>query len=254
MKISAVILSRNEEKNIERAIRSISFCDEVLVIDDFSQDATCELAKKLNATIVERKLDNDFAAQRNFALSKARNEWVLFIDADEEVTDELKREILSLTDRASGYYIKRRDFFWGQKLRYGETMRAANKGILRLVNKNAGSWKGKVHEEFVAGSSSLIEGTLNGYLNHYPHPTVAKFIAEINHYSTLRAHELKAMGKTGSILEILFLPFFKFLYTYFLLRGFLDGPAGFAYSFLMSFHSFLVRAKLFQYTKIDKSP
>ncbi len=182
-------------------------------------------------------------------MSLARNDWVLFLDADEVITNELKKETLKLKENDyNSYYIKRRDYWWGRELKYGETSKARNLGIIRLVKKNSGKWFGKVHEEF---RSTGKVGQLKNFINHYPHPTVKDFLEEINFYSSLRAKELQAQGKNVNILEIIFYTFGKFILTYFIKLGFLDGPAGFAYAFFMSFHSFLVRAKMYQLTKLE---
>lgn len=249
MKISAIILTRNEEKNIEKVINSLPFCDEVVVIDDFSQDKTVEIAEKLGAKVFKRKLGNNFSSQRNFGLEKSRGDWVLFIDADEELTKELAREIqetITKKQETSAYYIKRRDYWWGREMRFGEIRTVRDKGLIRLMRKNSGKWVNFVHEVFQTDGPV---GKLNTYLNHYPHQTLAEFLQDINFYSTVRARELQKKGKQIGILEILSYPFGKFITNYFFKLGFLDGPAGFVYAFLMSFHSFLVRAKLYQYTK-----
>ena len=252
-------MTKNEEKNVERAIKSVGFCDEIILVDDLSSDKTIEKVKsiKSDTQILSHDSNGDFAAQRNWAMTQAKNEWVLFLDADEEVSDQLKSEIHKIAasptaprNDINAYYIKRRDFWWGRELRYGEVLKARNKGIIRLVKKGNGEWKGAVHEVFMTG---LSVGHFEGFLNHYPHPTLKEFIHDINIYSTLRAHELQKRGKKGSILPIFLYPTAKFILTYFIYLGFLDGAAGFAYAFLMSFHSFLVRAKHFQYTRIDVS-
>lgn len=260
MKITAIILTKNEEKNIERAIKSVMFCDEVIIVDDLSTDKTIENAQitnhkyqiKSKFQILKHELKGGFAAQRNWAIGKANNDWILFLDADETISPELKGEIessaVSHQSSVCAYYIKRCDYWWGRELKFGETLKARNKGIIRLVKKVSGEWKGAVHEEFVTSSSV---GKLEGFLNHYPHQTLKEFIHDINRYSTLRAQELQKQGKKGNILPVLLYPPAKFILTYFIYLGFLDGAAGFAYAFLMSFHSFLVRAKLFQYTRID---
>ncbi len=259
MKITAVVLTKNEEKNIERCLESISFCDEIIVVDDYSTDKTIERihdagnayirSAQKKYKIFQRKLNDDFAQQRNFGQNKVSNEWILFIDADEEVTQELKKEIHRLVTTESrdtnAYFLKRRDYFWGQELKYGEIRKARNQGIVRLVKKNSGTWMGTIHEVFHTANNI---GQLNGFLNHYPHPTLKKFINDINHYSTIRAEELFKRGIKVNIFEIIFFPFGKFIYNYFFNFGFLDGPGGFTYAFLMSFHSFLVRAKLYQIT------
>ena len=256
MKISALIITKNEEANIERCLRSLDFCDEVIVIDDLSQDTTLKKVQKIYKVykVFQRKLNGDFSGQRNFAMEKAKNEWILFLDADEEISKELKEEINSVDYRQpiGALYLKRRDFFWSRELKFGETAKIRNYGIIRLIKKNSGRWEGKVHEEYKVKSSKLKVQSLQNYINHYPHQTVKKFLEEVNFYSTLRARELQSQGKKTNILEIIFFPLGKFLITYFIKLGFLDGPAGFVYAFFMSFHSFLVRAKLYQYTKINK--
>lgn len=246
MKLSAVILAKNEKRKIRKSVASVSFCDEILIIDDFSTDETIKSAKSQNpkVKIIQKKLQGDFAGQRNYAMNQVTHDWMLFIDADEEVSSQLKLEIGNLKFNKEAYYLKRRDFWWGRELRFGETQKVRNKGIVRLVRKNSGKWMGNVHEIFYTAKST---GTLDGFINHYPHPTVKEFIEDINMYSTLRAKELLNQGVSSGILHIVFFPFFKFVLNYFIYLGFLDGPAGFAYAFFMSFHSFLVRAKLYQY-------
>ncbi|MDO8610670.1 MAG: glycosyltransferase family 2 protein [bacterium] len=251
-KLTVVILTRNEEKRIKNTIKSLAFCNEIIVVDDESTDKTCDIAKKGKALIFIRPLKNDFANQRNFALEKASNEWVLFIDADEEVSKELQKEIVDSIQKteASSYALKRRDFWMNKELKYGETRKTREQGIVRLVKKDSGIWMGNVHEVFHTAKSVSI---LHNYLNHYPHPTVAEFIQDVNFYSTLRAKELFNNSKKTNIFEIITYPFFKFVLTYFIYLGLLDGVPGFTYSFFMSFHSFLVRSKLYQYWNI-KSP
>ncbi|MDO9028781.1 MAG: glycosyltransferase family 2 protein [Candidatus Roizmanbacteria bacterium] len=256
MKITAVILTKNEEKNIERCLKSINFCDQIIIIDDYSKDKTVKIVHQVGVgrdrpvyKIYEKKLNNDFASQRNFGLSKASNDWILFIDADEVVSEELKKEIVSWFHgsivKENAFYLRRRDYFWEQELRFGEIKKVRNRGIVRLVKKNSGTWMGSVHEVFHTASKV---GQLNGYLNHYPHPTLKEFINDINYYSSIRAKELFNRGVKTNIFEIIFFPFSKFVYNYFFNLGFLDGPAGFTYAFMMSFHSFLVRVKLYQLT------
>ncbi|MDH7476619.1 MAG: glycosyltransferase family 2 protein [Microgenomates group bacterium] len=253
MKISAVILTKNEEKNISRCLQSLDFVDEIIILDDFSTDKTLDIVKnKLksrNYKIIKKALLNDFSQQKNYSLNRATNDWVLFIDADEEIDEELKKNIIRIGDQQSfsAYYIKRRDFFWERELRFGETRKARDLGFIRLFKKDSGFWVGKVHET-VAIKDRNKTGRLNGFLNHYPHPSMEDFLKKINFYSTLRAKELFFLKKKTHLLEIIFFPFGKFLLNYFFYFGFLDGIPGFVYAFLMSFHSFLVRAKLYQYT------
>jgi len=249
--ISAVVLSKNEENNIVDCLESIEWVDEVIVVDDNSEDRTAELAKKKGATIYKRSLDGDFASQRNFALRQAQGNWVLFVDADERVSEALASEIknqipASPTDRSKiknnydGYFIKRKDFMWGKELKHGET---GNIKLLRLAKKNSGKWEGKVHEEWKVKGNI---GQLKNPLFHYPHQSITEFLGEINFYTNIRAKELYGKGVRVNLVSIIAYPKAKFFLNYFLRRGFFDGIPGFLVAIFMSFHSFLVRGKLWQ--------
>lgn len=221
--ISVVILSPDQNAVSEKTLDSLSFADEIVYIP----------------------VKEDFAQARNMGMQKAKNDWILFIDSDEEVSKELAKNIGMLdlqNDKIGAYFILRRDFFWGTELKYGETNSARSQGIIRLVRKGSGRWIGKVHEVF---KSSRPTGALSGFINHCPHQSIAAFLESINKYSTLRAQELLTSGVRTNVFQIMLYPFGKFWYTYLLKLGFLDGPAGFVYSFMMSFHSFLVRSKLY---------
>lgn len=247
MKLSAIVLTHNEEKNIQRCLSSLSFCDEIIIIDDHSTDKTKELCDKVNAKVYPFHVSEDFAKARMYGMSQAKGEWVLYLDADEEVSKKLKDEIKILIQQDSEYqglYLRRADIFWNTQVKHGEVATAYQRGLLRLMKKDSGTWKGKIHERFI--STGKVK-TLQHLLLHYPHQTIAEFLQHINQYSTIRAKELQSQNHKSTVFELFFYPLGKFIYTYFLKAGFLDGPAGFVYSFLMAFHSFLVRAKLYQY-------
>lgn len=240
--ISAAVLTKNEEKNIVDCIESLSWCDEIIVVDDNSEDRTKDIAEKMKARVFTHALDNNFSEQRNFALRQAQYDWILFVDADERVTPELQKEILLHVANPGnpyvGFYIQRRDILFGKRLQYGEV---GNIKLLRLAKKEAGLWQGKVHERWnIKGSIGMLKNSLI----HYPHQTLTEFLQEINFYSTLRAQELYDKGiKTNGFLIILY-PKAKFFLGFVLKQGFRDGIAGFVFAILMSFHSFLVRGKL----------
>ncbi len=244
VKLSVVILTKNEEKNILDCLESLSEISEIVVIDDYSEDRTLEVIKTLNfktVKIFKRKLDGNFSSQRNFGLEKAKNNWVLFIDADERLSsnliDEVKERINS-TDY-NGFFVKRSDVLWGKKLKHGET---GNIKLVRLGGKESGKWSGDVHE--VWNIKGRI-GELKHELTHYPHQTTAEFLKEIDFYSTLRARELKNKGVTSSVFSIVLYTKAKFIQNYILKLGFLDGIEGLVFALFMSLHSFLVRSKLF---------
>ncbi len=245
--VSVVILTRNEEKGIRDCLDALSWADEILVIDDYSKDKTLEYVEKLESkriTILKRALNNNFSAQRNFGLEKVEGDWVLFVDADEIVSEDLKNEIADLIathgreQKLNGYFIKRKDFMWGKELRYGET---GDTKLLRLAKRNSGRWEGNIHEKWkVKGNVGILKNPLF----HYPHRTVAGFLKEINFYTDIRAKELYTRRVRASFLYIVSYPLGKFLLNFFLRRGFLDGIQGLIVAMLMSLHSFLVRAKL----------
>lgn len=241
--ISVIILTKNEEKNIKDCLESVSWCDEKIVVDDGSTDRTCEIAKKYGASVFTNTLKN-FSDQRNFGIEKAKGDWILFIDADERVSSALWFEIMQhVNDPAgntAGFHFKRTDVMWGKELKHGET---ASIKLLRLAKKGSGIWKGDVHEKWdVKGTT----GVLSNPLLHYPHQTVDKFLQEINYYTDLRAKELfKRKVKTNWLLIILY-PKAKFVSNYFIKLGILDGLPGLVSAIMMSFHSFLVRGKLWQ--------
>ncbi len=240
--ISAVILTKNEEKNILKCINSLKFCDEIIVIDDDSEDKTVEIAKKIGANVFIHSLDNDFSKQRNFGLNKASGEWVLFIDADEQVPSSLREDIIQSINnpinKYDGFYIKRKDIMWGRELKYGE---AGNIKLLRLARKDSGKWIGKVHEVWKMNGKTK---DLNNPIVHYPHQSISEFLQEINFYTDLRAKELFEAGKKVNSLSILLYPKLKFVVNYFIKFGFMDRIPGFIYAIMMSLHSFLVRGKL----------
>lgn len=242
MNLSVVILTKNEEKNIVECLKSLSFADEIIVVDDDSTDNTAQVSKELGARVFTRKLNSNFAAQRNYGLEKARGSWVLFIDADELVSRALRDEIIQTTSNPthsySGFYIKRADYLWGKELKYGETGKIK---LLRLAKGNIGKWKRRVHEVWEIEGNKL---TLKNPILHYPHPTVADFVVHINRYSTLHAKANKEEGKSASVIKIIVWPIGKFIHNYFIKLGFLDGIVGFIIALSMSFSSFLAWSKI----------
>ncbi|HLD24461.1 MAG TPA: glycosyltransferase family 2 protein [Patescibacteria group bacterium] len=244
-KLSAVVLTHNNEGTIEETLKSVSFCDEILVVDDHSTDTTLTRAKQAGAAVLTRSLDGDFAAQRNFGLTKASGDWVLFVDSDETVPKELQREIQEAIQKidVNGFYLKRQDMMWGRALTYGETESVR---LLRLARKEKGTWVRPVHEVWkVTG----LVATLSTQLFHTPHPDVAHFLSDINSYSTINAKHLSDTGVRASWWHIMAYPTAKFFQNYLIRKGFLDGMPGLIVALMMSFHSFLTRAKLWQLQK-----
>lgn len=245
--ISAVVLTKNEEINIRKCLSGLSWCNEVLVIDDNSKDGTRKIAEECGVKVIGHSLDGNFASQRNFGLEKAKGDWVLFVDADERVSRELEEEIeekLKENRGIKGYYLRRVDNFMGKFLKHGEIGGVGGIGgikILRLAKKGAGKWVRNVDEVWEMKGQTE---TINSPLLHFSHPNITQFLENINKRSTMNAEYLFENNENLNLFEWS-KPALKFIQNYFIKLGFLDGTAGFVFAILMSLHSFLVRGKLY---------
>lgn len=240
MKLSACVLVRNEEENLKRLLPTLDFCDEIVAIDDYSTDNTEKVLKVYKAKIYKRRLAGDFSSQRNFGISKTKGDWILFVDADELITKDLKKEILSAIKNKSvkAFRFKRFDYFWGKLIKYGEI---SNFNSVRLAKRDAGKWKRKVHEYWdINGQVSSVGSPLL----HYPHQSINEFILDVTKYSKIHALENRVEGKRSSLLSIIFKPIGKFIVSFFLQKGYKDGIRGFIISSVMSYHSFLAWSRL----------
>lgn len=199
--------------------------------------SSCE---SINETIIidesEFSLNNDFSAKRNYGLKKAKNDWCLFLDTDETPSSALISYLNSF-DYKNNIAFRRIDNFLGKKLKYGET---GNYYTIRLINRKTGKFIGKVHEIFQTNNSIKI----NCPILHQSHSSFYSFIDKINFYSNIRAKELFDQKIKTNIFQIIFYTKIKFIQNYFIKFGFLDGTAGLINALGMSFHSFLVRSKL----------
>lgn len=248
-KLTVAILAKNEAKNLQQLLPSLEFADEVIVINDYSTDNTTTVAQKFGAKVINHHLNGNFSASRQLALKHSHNQWVLFIDSDERLSPSLLSWLKRWRpqNQIAGYRFKRQDWFWQQPLRFGET---GSCRLVRLVNKNLGKFKRPVHEIWDT-EKPIVEVDRRYLINHYPHPTIVQFLEHVNFYSTLNAKYYYQQKRRTSIWEIMAVPWLKFIYTYFFKLGFLDGATGLVYSFMMSFHSFLTRAKLYQLNHDD---
>lgn len=242
MGISAVIITLNEEKNIEACLKSISFCDEIVVIDSGSTDATVSLAKKYTPLVFHRPFDH-FSAQKNEAISKAASDWILSIDADERVSESLKLEILDVVSyhsRYQAYRIPRKNFIFGTHLKYGANR---NDMPVRLFRRGASKFQGIIHERAdINGEISKLESPLI----HLSSLTLKDYLRRLDQYTELEAAQLYERGGEFSYIRFLTKPFFRFVQRYFLQRGFLDGKKGFIYCVLSGFYEFVRYAKLWE--------
>ena len=240
--ISLVIITLNEEKNIERCIQSAPWVSEVVVLDSGSQDRTVELAQKAGAkTFVEAW--RGYRDQKARAADLASNPWILSLDADEALSEELSQEIQDLWknqlyETAGGYESPRVSFYLGRWIWHGGWY--PDKQV-RLFDRRKCFWsKGHVHER--------VEGKdirkLNHPIRHWPFEDLNAQIQTNNEYSSLAAQDLVKQGKEFSYLYLLLKPFSKFVETYIWKRGFQDGFPGFVISIGAAYSMFLKWAKL----------
>lgn len=240
--ISAVVLTHNDETHLGTTLASLAWCDEIIVVDDFSTDKTEAVAKKFATVVFKRSLKDDFSAQRNFGLSKAKGDWVFFVDSDEIVSQELAQEVKKAikSEQYEGFTLRRKDFIFGRWLERGETSKVR---LLRIAKKDVGQWTRPVHEVWNIHEDV---GELFTPLEHFPHQNVAQFLDEINVYSSLNARYLYDQKVLVSWWHIVGYPVGKFFLNFIFYLGFLDGTAGALVAIFMSLHSFLTRAKLWQ--------
>jgi glycosyltransferase involved in cell wall biosynthesis len=223
-KITAIIPTLNEQACLAEAIGSVSFADEVLVVDSFSSDQTVPIARKMNARVIQREFD-DFSSQKNFALEKASHDWIVQIDADERVSKELEQEILRTVEHDGNevaYYVFRNFFFKDKRIRHGGWQ--TDKSI-RLFNRKHCRYDGKLVHETIETRCPV--GFLKNRLDHFSYKDKTQYASKLDTYAKMQAEELFRKGKKMHILFIAVKPPFRFLVHYFVRMGFLDGAAGF---------------------------
>lgn len=226
-KISVTIICFNEAVNIARALRSASLIsDDLIVVDSFSKDQTCEVAREFGAKVVQRQFTG-YGDQKNFAASLCRHDWIFSLDADEEFSPELITSLQKFCEIEnevpySLYKICRRTSFRGQWIYHGGWYPDR---IPRLYHKSRASWTNPpVHERLLPITDSP-SGFIEGHLNHYSFPTFKSQIDTNTKYAFLGAQDLIKKGQP-SLAKIFYKPFFKFLECYIYKRGFMDGLAG----------------------------
>jgi glycosyltransferase involved in cell wall biosynthesis len=237
--VSVAIVTKNETRNIRRALESVCDFAEIVVIDSFSEDETVSICREYTCHVYQQDWLG-FARQKQDAIDRCTGEWVLLLDADECVTPELKAEIafcIAGTDHAA-WQVPRRNFFLGRWIRYSGW---APDYIVRLFRKDAGGIERReVHEKIVVRGSV---GTCTGQLEHYTYHTLSDYMRKMELYSTLSAKEMVNAGKRASLTALVFSPLFVFIKMFILKQGFRDGRYGFLLAVLYAIQSFLKYAK-----------
>jgi glycosyltransferase involved in cell wall biosynthesis len=240
-KLSVLVITLNEELNIKSFLEDIDFADEIIVIDSYSKDQTISIAQTFsNVKVIQNEFVN-FTAQRNFAINQATYPWILFMDADERLTPDLKSEIIATVNSvnpASAYFFKRTFMFKKEKLRFSGWQ---TDKIFRLFDKN----KCYYTEDRLVHEKLKVDGrieTLNPKLIHFSYTDFKSYKNKMRSYGLLKAKEKHIKGLKPTLFMTVIHPLYTFLYQYIIRLGFLDGRKGITICYLNAY-SVLVRYK-----------
>jgi len=248
MRLSVVISTKNEEKNIKECLESVKWADEIVVVDDMSTDKTVEICKEYTSKIFIRDSQGDFHRNKNFGAEQVSGEWILSLDADEIITSELAEEIQkAIQDKEIlGYYLKRKNFFIGKWIKgcgwYPDY-------IIRLFRRGITRWPLLI-EDF-HGTPEIREKEKIGYLKnvflHYSYTSFNQYLEKFNLYSSaLAKQEFNRGVKINFLIHFLFKPAFIFFRKYILMAGYKDGFRGFFISIASALTIFMTYAKLWE--------
>jgi glycosyltransferase involved in cell wall biosynthesis len=237
IKLSAVIITFNEERNIARCIDSlVGLADEILVVDSFSTDKTLEICREKGAKVIKNKFEGHIQ-QKNFALQQAQYEWVLSLDADEALTDELKKSISEIikSPTKNGYRFNRLTNYCGKWVRYCGWYPDTK---VRLVNRNYASWQGVNPHDKLALTDGSDVGFLHGNLLHYSYYTKEDHYRQIEYFGKIAAQEAYKNGKRVNHLTIVGKVVAQFVKSYLLKLGLLDGITGLKISYRSAYATY----------------
>ncbi len=250
--ISVVINTLNEEKNIERAITSISdFADEIIVCDMNSDDKTSELASKMGAKIYKHKRVGYVEPARNFAIAKANSDWVLVLDADEEIGIELCNKLKEISSQNDVDYVRiaRKNIIFNKWIKHSFWWPDYN---IRFFRKNHVVWDDAIHGiPITSGVGTDLQTTEDFSIIHHEYQTVEQFIDRLNRYTTIQAKNLTYSGKHFLWRDLIIKPTQEFCRRYFSEEGYKDGIHGLALSLLQAFSEVVLYCKLWQNSKFE---
>ncbi len=240
MKISVAIITFNEERNIERCLKSVvALADEIIVVDSLSSDRTVDIAKENGANVVLQKFLG-YIEQKNFAIDQCANDWVLSLDADECLSEELQQEIISLKNKsvqADGFIMPRLSHYCGQWIKHGAWY--PDKKV-RLFNRAVAKWGGiNPHDKIFFTNANHTIQQLNGDILHYTINTKEEHKKQAKRFSEITAKELFNQQKSTNVFKIYLKPIVRFIRDYFFKAGFLDGKAGLQIAIISAHHVYL---------------
>ncbi len=244
-KISVIVNTWNEEKNIKRCLDSAKWADEIIVVDMFSTDKTVAIAKKSDAKIFSHKYTSYVEPARNFAIKKTTGDWILILDADEEISSELAQKLKNLTENKEGltyFRLPRKNIIFGKWIKLSRWCPDYN---IRFFKKGAVCWSEKIHSvPLTRGEGFDLEPKEANAILHYHYQTVSQYLERLNRYSDIQARELVENGYKFKWQDLLRKPMSEFLSRFFAGEGYKDGLHGLALSLLQSF------SELAKYLKI----
>ena len=243
--VSAVYITKNAQKTLAKSLHSISFVDEIIIVDSGSTDQTRQIAEQFNARFISNPWPG-FGKQKQFAIEQAQHQWVLCLDDDEIVTEALKISIQNTLNQPSyyAYQAARSNYFMGCYLKHGE---GYPDWSLRLFNKQYAHWSEDTVHEYVMTHTE--KGRLNGDLLHYSCDSLTNYLNKQNQYTRLQAEKIIASGKKIGFAKIIINPLFRFIKFFFLKRGFLDGVPGFVHISIGCFNTMMKYAKVYEQQK-----
>jgi hypothetical protein len=238
--LSAVLITRNAAAQLSACLESLAFCDEIVVVDSGSDDATLDIARQHGARVVEQAWLG-FGPQKQFAVEQARNDWVLCIDADERVTEDLRTSIVAelAAPRCHVYRFPRCNRFMGRYLRHGE---GYPDWSMRLFDRRHSRWSDDIVHEKVMTNAAI--GELKGDLLHDSAETLEHYLAKQERYTTLAATQALARGKRATLLHLTLSPLVRFIKFYVVRLGFLDGLPGLVHILVGCRNSFMKYEKM----------
>lgn len=240
MKITATIITLNEERNVARAIESLRCCDEILILDSGSVDRTVELAQKLGARVIEAGW-RGYAGQKNWAAEQARNEWILSLDADEALSEALEAEIWNLKKKGpqyDAYTMPRLARYLGRWILHSGWYPDRK---VRLYHRGKAKWVGDVVHESVQAEGRV--GHLDANILHFTCDSLSEHLKSLDRYTTLAAEDLVERKVAIGTWRVILDPPWTFIKTYLLQRGFLDGLEGLIIAYMAAFYTFLKYSK-----------
>jgi glycosyltransferase involved in cell wall biosynthesis len=248
-KVSVYMITFNNERTVGKALASVQWADEIVVVDSFSTDHTLEICRRFTPKVFQRKWTGH-RDQYQYASDLTTNEWIMFVDADEEVppdlAEEIRKQLGGGSDGADGFFVYRQTYYLGRWIRYGGWY---PDGEIRLYRRERGRWEGGLHAKIAVDGK--IVALKNRYL-HYNYQDISDQIQTIDKYSKIATQDMVERGEKFSLFRMLFHPLFRFIKEYLLKSGFRDGLPGLVIVVSTMYYVFIKYAKLWEFNRVQK--